>query len=264
MKKLRNFSPLPFLLFIVVIALLSSCVTQKQVKYLQQLQKDDTAHSYTTKPGVDYKIQPKDNLYIKIFSLDEKTYSFFNKAGSANYSDFVNDASIYLNSYSVSNDGNIEFPIIGKIYIKDLTVEQAKDMVQKLVDEYLKETMVVLKLVNFNLTVLGEVRRPGQYKIYQEKINIFEAISLSGDMTDFAERGKVALIRQTKDGARVNYLDLKSSKILNSEFYYLKPNDIIYVSPLGMKRWGFESFPWAVVFAGISTAILLINYIKTN
>jgi polysaccharide export outer membrane protein len=262
MKKLHNFSSLPFLLFLVIIALLSSCVTQKQVKYLQKLQKEDTVNNFATKPGPEYRIQPKDNLYIKIFSLDEKTYSFFNKGGTSGFNDYVNDAAIYLNSYGVSGDGNIEFPIIGKVYIKDLTVEQAKDMLQKLVDEYLKETMVVVKLVNFNLTVLGEVKRPGQFKIYQENISIFEALSLAGDLTDFADRGRIALVRQTKDGARVSYLDLKSNKILNSEFYYLKPNDIIYVAPLGVKRWGFEAFPWAVVLSAISTALLLINYFK--
>jgi polysaccharide export outer membrane protein len=262
MKKCHRYSFLQLSLFIVIIALFASCVTQKQVKYLQKQQAQDTTNFFSNKQNADYKLQPKDNLYIKVFSLDEKTYAFFNKQGGSSYNDFVSDASIYLNSYTVNSEGNIDFPIIGKVYVKDLTLDQIKDVFQKLIDEYLKETMVVVKLVNFKITVVGEVMRPGQSTVYQENVNIFEAISLAGDMTSFADRSHVALIRQTKDGSRVYYLDLNSINILNSEFYYLKPNDILYIAPLGVKRWGFDTFPWALVFSAISTALLLINYFK--
>jgi len=262
MKKSHSFSFAPVFIFIVSLALLASCVSQKQVKYFQRLQKDDTTSTFATKPGVDYKIQPKDNIYIKIYSLDEKTYSFFNKSGSTAYNDYVNDPAIYLNSYSVSTEGNIEFPIIGKVYIKDLTIDQAKDLLQKLIDEYLKETMVVVKLVNYNLVILGEVRRPGQFKVYQDNLNIFEALALAGDLTDFANRGQVTLVRKTKEGSRIYRIDLKSPTILNSEYFYMKPNDILYIEPLGVKRWGFEGFPWAIALSALSTALLLINYFK--
>ena len=168
-----------------------------------------------------------------------------------------------MNSYSISSEGNIDFPIVGKVYVRDLTAEQIKTILQQLVSEYLKEITVVVKIVNFRITIVGEVNRPGEFTIYKDDINLFEAISLGGDMSEFANRTRVALIRQAKGGSQVHYLDLTSDKILNSDYYYLQPNDIIYISPLGYKRWGLGStFPWALVLASISTTLLMINYFK--
>lgn len=263
MKVTYRFSYSLFLLFFIAIAFLSSCVTQKQVKYLQKAQENDTSSVFLNKRMADYKLQTNDNLYIKIYSvMDEKSYSFFNKQSTMYSSDYYNDASIYLNSYSVDDSGYISFPMVGKLFVRDLTVEQAKTLIQSMVNEFLKEANVSVKLVNFKVTVVGEVKNPREFTVYQEKVNIFEIISQAGDLTDFADRSKIAVIRQTPTGSRVVYLDLNSQKILTSEFYYLKPNDIIYVAPLGLKRWGFETFPWMLVFTGITTALLLLNYFK--
>ncbi len=254
---------LKYLSFVLLVAMLAtSCVPQKKIKYLQKEQAKDTTSFFSNKRDVEYKVQPKDNLYIRVFSLDEKAFIFFNKqSGTSSYNDYANDASIYLNSYSVTPEGYIDFPIVGKVYVRDLNVDQIKSMIQQLINEYLKETNVVVKVVNFRITLVGEVSRPGIFTIYKDDINIFEALSMAGDMTEFANRSKVALIRQTKGGSRVQYLDLTSDDILNSDFYYLQPSDIIYVMPLGYKRWGLgTTFPWAIVLASVSTTLLLINY----
>ncbi|MEI6889581.1 MAG: polysaccharide biosynthesis/export family protein [Bacteroidales bacterium] len=253
-----------FLLLVIIIAL-SSCVPQKKILYLQKKQEKDTASVYHHPHPPDYRIQPRDNVYIRLFSLDEKSNQFFNKqSGQGSYNDYANDASIYLNSYSVSPTGYIDFPVVGRIMIKDLTVTQIKDVLQKLVDEYLKETVVVVKMVNFKITMVGEINRPGEFSIYAEKFNVFEAISMAGDITEFGNRSKVILIRQTADGSRVYKLNMNSDTFLNSDQFYLQPNDIIYVQPLAYKRWGFGStFPWAILLAGLSAGILLINYVKT-
>jgi polysaccharide export outer membrane protein len=252
-------------LFLVTAFVLSSCVPQKKIIYLQKQQEKDTASQYSRKRMSDYKIQPRDNVYIRLFSLDDKSNLFFNKqSGTGNYNDYANDASIYLNSYSVSPDGYIDFPVVGKVMIKDLTVYQVKEVLQKLIDEYLKETVVVVKMVNFKITILGEVSRPGEFTIYQDKINFFEAISLANDMTEFANRTKVHLIRMTPSGSKVYNLDVTSDAFLTSDQFYLQPNDIIYIQPLGYKRWGLGSqFPWAIVIAAISTGLLLITWAKS-
>jgi len=254
----------PAFLILIIFLTITSCVPQKKIKYFQRLQKEDTTSYFKNKHDVDYKLQPKDNIYVRVFSLDEKTYMFFNKqSGTNSYNDYANDASIYLNSYSINSDGYIDFPVVGKVYIKDLTSDQVKDLLQKLVDEYLRETTVIVKIVNFRVTVVGEVSRPGEFRVYQDDLNVFEAISLAGDMTEFANRNKIAIIRKTKAGSTVRYIDLTSDKVLNSDYYYLQPNDIIYISPLGYKRWGLGSqFPWAIILSGVTTALLLINYIK--
>ena len=263
MKKITGFSFSHLLLIGMILVTLSSCLTQKQVKYLQRKQKEDTTHSYQNRRTSDYKIQPHNNLYIRIYGLDEKSFLFFNKqSGITNYAVESSEIGLYLDSYVVNDSGYIDFPLIGKIFVKDLKVDQAKNLIQSLVNEYLKNVTVTLKMVNFNITVLGEVQRPGSYKVYQDKINIFEAVSLAGDLTAFSNRQKVALVRQTKEGSRVIYLNLNSIDILRSEYYYLEPNDILYFAPLGIKRWGTETFPWALIFSAISTALLLINYLK--
>jgi len=265
MKQSLNLLTKIVFLFLGITLVLSSCVPQKKILYLQQQQEKDTASMYAHRHPPDYRIQPRDNVYIRLFTLDEKSNLFFNKqSGASNFNDYANDASIYLNSYSVSPDGYIDFPVVGKIMIKDLTVTQVKEVLQKLVDEYLKETVVVVKMVNFKITILGEVTRPGEFTIYADKINFFEAISLANDLTDFGNRNKVVLIRQVPGGSRVFKLDMTSDAFLKSDQFYLQPNDIIYVKPLAYKRWGFGStFPWAIVIAGISTGLLLITYVKT-
>lgn len=247
---------------ILILMILASCVPQKKIKYLQSLQATDTTNAYLNKRPLDYRIQPGDNLYIRIFSLDEKTYLFFNRVSSSNNDQFTNDASIYLNSYTVDKNGFIDFPIVGRVCVKELNVEQVKEALQKKVDEYLTETLVVVKMVNFKITVLGEVKSPCQLSIYQDEINIFEALAMAGDLTDYANRNKIALVRQTHDGSKVIYLNLNKADIISSEYYYMMPNDIIYASPLGIKQWGFATFPYAIVFSAISTALLLINYFK--
>jgi polysaccharide biosynthesis/export protein len=263
MKKYPVITTYLLILGALSVLLISSCVSQKKIKYLQHQQEQDTT-SFHAKRGNEYKIQPMDNLYIRIFSLDEKTYLFFNKTSltSNSYNDYANDASIYLNSYSVTTEGYIDFPIAGKIYVKDLTVEEAKTKIQKLVDEYLKETLVVVKMVNFNITVVGEVYRPGKFRVYQDEMNIFEAVSLAGDMRDFADRNHVTLIRQTKGGSKVYTINLTSDQILNSELYYIKPNDVIYIPPLKIKQYGFEAFPYTTIFMALTalSSLLLVIY----
>ena len=249
---------------LIFIFLLTSCVTQKKILYLQKKALGDTTTEYANKHDLLYRVQPRDNLYIKINSLDEKTYQFFNKQNGTTglVNDYSTDAAIYLSSYGVSDEGNIDLPILGKIHVKDMTVAEIKVAIQTLIDEYLKETSVTVKLVNFNVTVIGEVAHPGEYKIYQDRINMFEALSLAGDMTDYSNRNQVQLIRQTKTGSKIHFLDLTSDKFLSSEYFYLMPNDIIYVSPLSLKRYGFTQFPYNTILAALTalTSLILVIY----
>lgn len=262
MKKLFHlFSRTAIFAFLAVV-LLASCVPQRKMLYMQSATESDTTRHFVNERTISYKIQPGDNLYIKVVSLDEKTSNMFNVSGSGNNQQFTNDAAVYLNSYTVSDQGTIEFPLAGQVYVQNLNVEQVKERIQLILDDYLKETVLIIKLVNFNLTVLGEVKRPGQYKVYQSEINVFEAISMSGDLTEFAKRSDVKIIRQTKTGSEVITIDLENANILGSDYYYLKPNDIIYVEPLKIKQYGFATFPYALVFSSISTALLLINFFK--
>lgn len=251
-------------LYIAALVLLTfSCVPQRKMLYLQSDAKHETVTQFDNDRSLMYRLQPGDNLYIKVVSLDEKTAILFNpleRIGGGGGQ--LNDQSIYLNSYTVSQDGYIEFPLAGKIQVQNLTTEEIKNTIQVVLDQYLKETVLIVKLVNFNVTLLGEVRRPGQFKVYKPEINIFEAMAMAGDLTEFADRREVMLVRQTKTGSEIIYIDLERAAVLSSDYFFLKPNDIIYVKPLKIKQFGFATFPYALIFSTISTALLLINFFK--
>ena len=263
MKKSPFLNLKSFLGVALISLLLVSCVPQKKILYMQVKRRADTVTTFKNQRKINYRIQPGDNLYIRVVSMDSKTNLFLNSMGGGQYSQNVSsDASIYLNSYMVSTNGTVEFPLTGNIYVKNMTVAQARDVIQKRLSEYLKESVVIVKLVNFNITLLGEVKRPGQYKIYQNNINLFEAVSLAGDLSPFAKRKDVTIIRQTKGGSEVFHVNMTKKSILASPYFYLKPNDIVYVPPLKGKQFSFTTFPYAIIFSALSTTLLLINFFK--
>lgn len=259
MKKLLLLSYKPLLIIGVFALLLSSCIPQKKMLYMQVRDDTDTLSTFNNERKIDYRVQPGDNIYIRVVSLDEQTTMLLNPLGSTNS---VTDASIYLNSYTVEEDGYLDFPLAGKIFVKNMNIEEVKAELTVELKEYLKELVVIVKLVNFNITMLGEVRNPGQYKVYQTSINLFEAVSMANDLTDFANRNKIAIIRQTKTGSEVTFVDMTKRDILASDMYYLQPNDIVYVQPVKGKQFTFANFPYAVIFGFISTTLLLLNYFQ--
>ncbi len=248
----------------IIIILITSCIPQKRMVYLQDKNPEDTLTKFFREKGPEYKIQSGDNLYIKVHSLDEKTFAFFNNTGgSAQTSQYLsNDISVYLNSYNVNDLGFVDFPFVGEIKVQNLTIDETKNLIQEIINKYLIETTITVKLVNYKITMVGEVRKPGEYSIYQNNINIFEAISMAGDLTDYANRNEVSLVRQTKNGAVIKRIDLTDNMILESDYYYLMPNDILYIKPLKGKQFTFANFPYALIFSAISTTLLLINYFK--
>ncbi len=153
-------------------------------------------------------------------------------------------------------------PFIGNIYVDNLTVEEAKAKIQKQIDVYLKKTMVIVKLVNYNVSIVGEVDRPGQYKIYQDNLNLYEVIAMAGDMTTFANREDVVLVRKTDKGSKVFHLNMLKDDLLESELFYIMPDDIIYVQPVKGKNFAFTQFPYALLISSISLIIALFALTK--
>ncbi len=250
-------------LLILIVLLTASCVPQKKIKYLQSVVETDSSRSFVYTPSPDYRIRVGDNLYIKVQSFDEKTYRFFNPdGGNINSNAMYNDAGIYLNSYLVDNEGFISFPYIGKVQILNQTVDEVKATMQSIIDQYLKETTLIVKMVSFKITILGEIKMPGSYPIYQDRLNIFEAIAKAGDLSDFANRSRVVLLRKTKDGVQMHRLDLTRQDILESPYFFLQPNDILYIEPLRGKQFAFSQFPYTILFSLISSTLLIMNYFK--
>ena len=254
-------------LVVVLFALtFASCVPQKKMLFLKEAQMaaENISKEYVNDRTVDYKLQPGDNLFIRfINTIDERSAAALSGELTARTSQFTSDASIYLQSYTLDEEGCIELPLTGKIELKNLTVDQAKEKMQTEINKFVNQTTLVVKLSNFNLTVLGEVTRPGMYKVYQSQINLFEAVALAGNVTNFAKNDEVRIIRQTDHGSEIITVDLGSADVLSSPYFYLKPNDIVYVEPLKIKQWGFTTFPYSTVFSIISLAATIYLTIKT-
>ena len=253
---------------VVVMTIMTSCVSQKKILYLKHEQMSDsiTSIEYQNKRSFDYKVQPGDNLYIRVSSMDKNFSEFFNNGNTGNMGSMGNssnssgNAGIYLNGFNVSDEGTIDFPYAGKIYVKDLTIDEIQQKIQNIIGEYQKETIVYVKLGLFNLTILGEVSKPGQYQVYQSDINLFQAIALAGNATDFANKKNIKIIHQTTEGSQIVRVNLNDADILENPQYYLKPNDIIYVEPLGIKRYGFTSVPYSTIFSAASLLITVLTF----
>jgi polysaccharide export outer membrane protein len=251
-----------FFVLMIMTSSLTSCVSQKKMLYFQNetMLNDSTFTSieYENERHFDYKVQPGDILYIRIASLDEKFAAYFNTTNTNSAS--TNNSSMYLNGYNVDAEGYIELPIVGKVQVKDYTVSEIQEIVQSSMNEYLKETVVYVKLGVFNLTILGEVARPGQYQVYQSDINIFQAIALAGNATDFANKSKIKIVHQTPKGSQIVRININDADVLSSPHYYLKPNDIVYVEPLRAKQYGFTTVPYGTIFSAISLIMTCITF----
>jgi polysaccharide biosynthesis/export protein len=249
------------LIVFLALIFLASCVPMKKIRYLQDEEsKNDTVQTVFKKPDAKtYYVHKGDNLYIKINSREDKN-NYFDEPGGFNNS--YTEPAIYLNSYTINDSGYVEFPLIGKVMVDNMTIEQIQKALQDKVNEYIINTVVMVKLANFRVSMFGEFQSPGKYVIYQDKINIFEAIAMAGDMTTFAKKDNVLLIRQTEKGISKQRLNLNNNSIMDSEYYYLMPNDLIYVEPLKGKQFAFEAFPYLLILSTITTTVLLLDYFQ--
>jgi polysaccharide export outer membrane protein len=191
----------------------------------------------------DYLIQMNDILRVDIKSFDEKANQLFNAFNTQN----VQMGGIlaqgggdpfFMFGYSVDDSGYLELPVLGKIPLVGLTVLQAQNRVQKEVDRYFTEAFVKISLGGIRFSVMGEVLRPGKYAVMQNRLSLLEAVATAGDLKPDANRRRVQLIRQYPGGSRVVVLDLTDQNLLKSPYYFVRPNDVIYVAPLRVRELG--------------------------
>lgn len=260
MRQLFNIHKIS-LIAILGVLIFSSCVPMKKMLLLKNAEMADENKSveYVNERSLDYKIQPGDNLFIKAINIiDEKSSGVLN--GDATRSNYMStESSIYLNSYTVNKNGFIDYPLTGLVEVKNLTVEQAKDKLQTELSKYVKGTALMVKLSNYDITVIGEVARPGKFKVYQSEISILEALALAGNVTNFAKNKAVKIVRRTDNGSEIVMVNIGDADILSSPYYYLKPNDIVYVEPLKFKQWGFTTFPYSTVLSIVSLGVTLVT-----
>lgn len=236
------------------------------MKYMHDLYDNDL------KPGVpakapEYLIKTNDNLYVDVQSMNMEVSQLFSPSKSASISggtqsEFGNVSSQYLNGYQVNQKGIVLLPVVGEVHVADLTVQSAKEAIQKRVDEYFKDATVKVKILTYKITILGEVRSPGVYYNYDKSITILEALGMANGTTQFASIRKALVVRTTATGNKSYRLDLTGKSVMASEAFYLLPNDVLYIEPDKYINQGLNTTVFSMALAAVSTTILILSYIN--
>ena len=228
------------LIFVVslVMAFFSSCGSVKNIAYIQN---SDSVNYEKSQYLYDAKIMPKDELTISVNTTDPEVSLPYNLLMQDAYQQGRSVASGggILMPYLVDNEGCINFPVIGRLHVAGLTKRQCERMIQEKIKPFLAENenpIVTVRMSSYSISVLGEVAHPGSYLVSREEINVFEALAQAGDLTIYGVRDRVKLIRKNPDGQKeVHTLNLNDAGIVNSPYYYLQQNDILYVEPNKVK-----------------------------
>ncbi|WP_234347446.1 polysaccharide biosynthesis/export family protein [Parabacteroides bouchesdurhonensis] len=246
--------------FMLLFVFLASCGSVKDITYLQTdglLSKTEIVDTF------ELRIQKDDILDIKVSSIDKDVSEPFNPQ-------YVGSSSYYNNNYNwsynqlgflVDKEGAINYPVLGKIKVAGLSCRELIDYLQDRLSRegYIKDPIVMVRFLNFRITVLGEVNRPGTYNINTEQVTLFDALGLAGDLNLYGRRDRVAVIREDKGTRTILYHDLRSLDVMQSPFFYLKQNDVVYVEPNRVR--GEQSAQNQ--FSNIGTWITMINFLTT-
>jgi len=238
-----------FICISILVLLMSSCISQRKVIYLQGPAEDLVTHKKN-----QYTIRPHDILQITISSLNPQVSEFFNlkQDGSAPG----------LGGYMVNDSGYIYMPVLDSLLVKGLTIAQIQSKLQRSIREHVTDATVIVKLANFTITVLGEVKAPGHLSFQGDEVTILQAIGMAGDITDLGNKKKVRLIRKEGDASRFVNLDLTDRAIMTSQYFYLQPNDVLYVEALKAKNYKQNVSQLSLVFGFVSLFFLVLNVVR--
>ena len=238
-----------FLLFVF-----SSCITNWDLEYIQS-----NEEAYTVEQNKkDYRLQKGDLISVQISTTTEQQHDFFNKENTSNSQLMLENP--YLYGYLIKEDGNLDLPSFGIIKAEGFTLRELENVIKQIAVSYFEQPVVKLNIVNFEVSVLGEVNTPGTFKIVHPEVNVLYALSLAGDITQFGNRRKIKIVRTKNSISKVFYINLTDNKILTSSDFFLQPNDIIYVPPVTKKFYAFNNITNVVSIAlSAVTLYLLIN-----
>lgn len=228
-------------ILLVVATMFTSCITNKDVVYLQDKgDGEDTSLTLNELPK-PYKVQVNDILSINVKALDPELVGIFNPVADITNTG-QNQSGLYFSGFTVDLHGNIEFPILGELNVLGFTIDEIESKVKgELLKQYFKETaeiFVTVKLAGLRYTVTGEVKGTGVYTLFQDRVNIIEALANAGDIAQTGDRTDVLIVRQYPDGQKIHHIDLTDIKAMRSKYYFIQPNDIILVKPLKRKAIG--------------------------
>lgn len=230
---------------------LFSCASKKEIVYFQDA---ENLNLKEIKTSFEPIIEPNDILYITVSSIDEEVVKPFKRTIGTEGSPATNN--IQLQGYLVDSEGNIRFPVLGTLAVMGKTRGTIEQDLKTKLSEYITDVVVDVRIINFKVTVIGEVKAPGVFRIQDERITLTEAIALAGDFSEDGRRKEVTVIREENGVRKVSKIDYTSSEFFTSPFYFLKQNDIVYVEPSlkGVKKSGF--IPDVPALLSLATVVL--------
>jgi len=231
-----------------------SCVPVKELKYFNDINEIDEPE---VNPRVQKIIMPFDRLYIKVLSIDPQTSLIFNSSEEMRYG----SGNSGVIGYMVDENGDINFPFVGNIRLTSLTTSQAGEKIQKALNDYVSNTSIIVKYIDNQVTVMGEVLRQGVLPFTQDKLTIYEALSLGGGITRSSFRKNVVLIRNEGNKIMRYRLNLSDSRIAGKSYYYVLPNDIIIVEPLKAISSSYPNFTLTTALTSITTLIAVLLFV---
>ncbi len=238
------------LFFMSLVFQLTSCITTHNTNYLQPPKNSIPAYKDTVSYQ-DYRLRAGDKLYIQVYSLDEKTNTLFNGSSNSNMQMMMmgggsgaNESSdLYTNT--IQPNGCVRLPLVGEVSVIGKTLREAKQVLEEAIKPVLKLNSVDIRMMSRFFNIIG-AGKSGRYPLPREKVNIYQAIAMSGDFGFYADKSKIKILRETENGTQIKVFDARSIDIIHSEFYYLEPNDIIFLQPLNEQFFGVSTF-WNAV-----------------
>jgi polysaccharide export outer membrane protein len=246
------------LLFFAMLGLIfSSCHTGKQLAFFQDLHSEAGKKQDVRIAAYEpLRLQADDQVQVVVSSsLSPETAVMYNLPGTSVMSGAANTPQMMQSVYMVSPSGNITIPGIGDIKVAGLTIDEVKNTIKDAIIEYLKDAVITVTLVNFKITVMGEVARPATYTVAGEKITVLQALGMAGDLTIYAKRGAIKVYRKAEDKVEVGTLNINNSSVMRSPFYNLRQNDVIVVEPFRKK--GLQADNLNIFIPAISSLISL-------
>lgn len=254
-----------FGLLLSISVLFSSCISTRDLIYLQNKNETDVETAISAVVSKPYRLQSNDVLSISIKANDPKLVEIFSTTNGE--STAKTEASLYFNGFTVDDHGNIRMPVLGELNVIGYTLDEVRQRIEKqLLAEYFKKEaniFVIVKLAGFRYTINGEIGSTGTKTLFQEHVTIMEAIANAGDILITGNRKEVSIIRKTPTGNETHNLDLTDANVINSPYFYLQPNDYVYVKPLKQKTWGtgktgIESLGTLLTIISLATTAFLL------
>jgi len=249
------------ILFMAILIAMASCIPQKKLIYMQDKSAEkEYSNPYQKAEQITelYKVQAGDYLYIKVNSTREEIDKLYNLGSNQQLTQLGNATSAKYFSYLVKDNGTIDFPYLGEVEVAGKTTTEIRHEIQAKLSRSMDSFSVQVVLTNASFSVLGEVRKPGQYPMSRDQITLFEAISMAGDITGFGKRNQIRIVRPTPGGSTTINVDLTDKSVIDSQRYFIYPNDLIYVEPMAIKQYGIgETFSFSMISWLISIGLFI-------